>query len=82
VGYTATPPPLEERPLEERILKVRRRLARLQATLRDRCPGDHRYVQHRDRLPPWCDACGFTDIGLHRSEYGTGKANPDDGEEE
>jgi hypothetical protein len=20
---------------------------------------NHREVQHRDRLPPWCDACGW-----------------------
>lgn len=22
--------------------------------------GDHKPVQHRDRLPPWCKACGLT----------------------
>jgi hypothetical protein len=49
---------------------VRDRLARLQAKIRDRCPGEHRYVRHRDGKPPWCDACGFTDIGLYRSEVG------------
>jgi hypothetical protein len=79
-------PPKPVPPLGERIREVRQGLARLQATLRDQCPGDHHYEQHRDRLPPWCDACGFTDIGLHRREYGTGKgtgqANADDGEEE
>jgi hypothetical protein len=79
VGYTETPPPLEkrpleERPLEERILQIRRALARLQATLRDRCPGEHRYVQHRDGKLPWCDSCGFTDAGLHRGEVGLGHA--------
>jgi hypothetical protein len=72
VTYTATPPPLESRPLAERILQVRRRLARLQATLRDCCPGEHRYVQHGDGKLPWCPECGFTDAGLHRSENGNG----------
>jgi hypothetical protein len=72
VGYTETPPPLEKRPLEERIMETRRALARLQARIRDQCPGDHKYVQHRDGELPWCDACGYTDAGLHRSEHGPG----------
>jgi hypothetical protein len=59
-------------PLEGRILEVRRGLARLQATLGDQCPGEHRYVQHRDGKLPWCDACGYTDTGLHRRELGGG----------
>jgi hypothetical protein len=53
-------------PLEPRILEVRRGLA----TLRDQCPGDHRYVRHRDGVLPWCEACGLTNIGLHNSDYG------------
>ena len=72
MAYTATPPPLEERPLEERIAEIRGGLARLQAKIRDRCPGVHRYVQHLDGRLPWCDACGYVDNGLHRSEVGLG----------
>jgi hypothetical protein len=69
----AVEPPEDRRPpLEQRILEVRRALARLQAKLRDRCPGDHEYVQHRDGKLPWCDGCGYTDTGLHRSEVGLG----------
>jgi hypothetical protein len=60
------------RPLEVRLMETREALARLQQSIREQCPGDHRYVQHRVGWPPWCEACGFTDIGLHRSEYGRG----------
>ena len=73
-------PPIRERfednprPLQERIREVRRRLARLQASITEECPGEHRYVNHRDLLPPWCDACGFTDVGLHKSECGLGSS--------
>jgi hypothetical protein len=59
-------------PLEERIREVRQRLARLQSSITKECPGEHRYVKHRDLLPPWCDACGYTDTGLHKSECGLG----------
>jgi hypothetical protein len=72
VGYTETPPPLQDRPLEERIVEVRRRLARLQERIRDQCPGEHRYLPHGDGKLPWCPKCGFTDAGLHRSENGNG----------
>ena len=61
-------------PFELRLAVVRRGLARWHAMLADRCPGEHEYVAHRDSRPPWCDACGFTDSGLHRSEYGSGHA--------
>ncbi len=27
------------------------------------CPGRHSYVQHRDRNPAWCEACGYADDG-------------------
>jgi hypothetical protein len=33
--------------------------ARLEGLLRDNCRGPHRYVQHRDRKQPWCDACRY-----------------------
>ena len=67
-------PPLAERiPFEVRLLEVRRRLARLQATIAEQCGPEHRYVQYVDWKLPWCDACGYTDAGVHRSELG---ANP------
>jgi hypothetical protein len=28
--------------------------------MRARCPGEHRYVQHGDGKPQWCEACGLT----------------------
>jgi hypothetical protein len=45
-------------------------MARLQTRIRDQSPGPHQYVEHHDAQHPWCDACGYTDTGLHRSEYG------------
>jgi hypothetical protein len=42
--------------------------------LRDQCPGDHKYVQHRDGRLPWCDWCQFTESGLHRTQVGLGHA--------
>jgi hypothetical protein len=56
--------------LEGRLAEVRRRLERLQQRLRDRCPGPHEYTPHRAGEFPWCEDCGFTDTGLHRSEIG------------
>lgn len=32
------------------------------------CPGPHKYVQHRDRKPPWCNACGYTGAGFRVKE--------------
>ena len=62
-------PELDGRPpLKDRLAETRRALERLQARLRDRCPGVHEYVQHCDLKPPWCDACGYTDSGLHKRE--------------
>jgi DNA-binding transcriptional MerR regulator len=60
--------------LEDRIRAVRQRLARLQARIREQCPGQHEYVQHGDGKLPWCDACGYTDTGLHIGEFGLGHA--------
>jgi len=59
-------------PLEVRLVEIRQRLGRLQARLRDQCPGRHAYVDHGDGKLPWCDACGFTDTGLYRCELGQG----------
>jgi hypothetical protein len=59
-------------PLEVRLVEIRQRLGRSQARLRDQCPGGHAYVDYGDGKLPWCDACGFTDTGLHRCELGQG----------
>jgi hypothetical protein len=66
-------PELPELPLVMRLQKVRAALAKLQISIREQCPGPHRHVEHADGKPPWCDACGFTDTGLHRNEFGQGK---------
>ncbi|KKI16382.1 MULTISPECIES: hypothetical protein [unclassified Leucobacter] len=29
---------------------------------------DHKPVQHRDGLPPWCNACGFTTDWTHHTQ--------------
>jgi hypothetical protein len=71
-------PPIQERlddappPLEDRIREVRARLQRLHARISAQCPDEHRYVKHCDLKPPWCDACGYTDTGLHKNECGLG----------
>lgn len=57
-------------PLEERIMEVRQRLARLQARIAACCPGTHRYTNHHDLRPPWCDACHYCDCGVRISELG------------
>jgi hypothetical protein len=59
-------------PFEVRMQETRAALQRLQQRIAAQCPGPHEYVQHRVGMPPWCKACGFTDIGLHRTEYGPG----------
>jgi hypothetical protein len=55
-------------PFEVRLAETRAALARLQARIAAECPGPHEYTAHRDRKPPWCDACGYSDVGLHRRE--------------
>lgn len=42
------------------VVTTRQRLADL---LTAACPGPHRFVQHRDHLPPWCNACRYTAVG-------------------
>lgn len=34
-----------------------------EALIAEHCPGPHDYVQHRDRKPPWCNACRYTESG-------------------
>lgn len=36
---------------------------RLLESVRSKCPGEHKVVQHRDRQPPWCPHCGRTERG-------------------
>jgi hypothetical protein len=66
-GFPSEP----EIPLQVRLMETRQALARLQASIAERCGPEHRYVRHRDGKAPWCDACGYTDAGLHRSELGS-----------
>lgn len=47
------------------VTTTRQRLANL---LSAACPGPHWFVQHRDRLPPWCEACRYTAIGQRIAE--------------
>ena len=68
VSPVEQPSPVEEPSLEDRIRVVRERLSRLQARIREQCPGPHEYVQQGDGKLPWCDACRFTDTGLHLSD--------------
>jgi hypothetical protein len=42
--------------------------AQLQLAIEAECPGPHKYVQHRDAKPPWCEVCGYTAGGFHRHE--------------
>lgn len=43
------------------------RLALVDA-IRESCPGPHLLVQHRDRKPAWCEACGYADDGARIKE--------------
>jgi len=36
---------------------------RLSGLLTAACPGPHHFVQHRNHLPPWCNACRYTALG-------------------
>lgn len=38
--------------------------------IREACPAghSHAYVQHRDRLPAWCEACGYAEDGMRIRE--------------
>lgn len=36
----------------------------LRCAVIEACPGPHHPVQHRDRKPPWCAACGRTARGV------------------
>jgi hypothetical protein len=60
-------------PYPDRLNMVREGLARLHASIAEQCPGEHRFVDHGDENPPWCDACGHCDNTLPLSGYGHGK---------
>jgi len=32
---------------------------RLDALLLTACPGPHKFIQHRDNRPPWCNTCRY-----------------------
>lgn len=53
----------ERRRIADQAEEVEQARLRLADTIRNACPGDHRYVQHRDGMRPWCEACGYTAAG-------------------
>lgn len=63
---TATPEQLtaQDRRLEALRNDLELARAKLRTEVVDLCPSDdHDPRQHRDRLPPWCRACGRDDQG-------------------
>ena len=62
-------------PYEDRLMIVREALQRLQQSIADECPGPHEFVQHPGLRPPYCEVCGFTDVGLPLGDTGAGKGN-------
>lgn len=42
----------------------------LEVAIRKACPQPHRFVQHRDKRPPWCPACRYTADGERIDEKG------------
>ena len=57
---------IERRRIADQAEEVQQCLLRLADTIRNACPGDHRYVQHGDgELQMWCEACRYTPTGLH-----------------
>lgn len=49
------------------VTTSRQQLAQL---LIEECPGPHRFDQHRDHRPPWCNACRYTALGQHIARTG------------
>ncbi len=49
--------------INAQVAKVAAAQAVLQGLIAAACPGTHAPVQHRDRKPPWCTACGYTAQG-------------------
>ena len=45
-------------------------IERLRVAVADACPrgAEHRPVQHRDKKPPWCNACGRDSDGNMRRD--------------
>lgn len=57
----------------DRVLTFKRRSAaharrELEETIQRACPGPHVLVQHRDRLPAWCHACGRDGTGQRQRD--------------
>lgn len=36
--------------------------------IRDACPKPHRFVQHRDHQPAWCNTCGRGELGVRYAD--------------
>lgn len=51
--------------IQDAIAEVWASANRAEELIAGNCPGPHAYVQHRDRRPPWCRACGYTAGGLN-----------------
>lgn len=51
-------------------LAFERARTRLLRRIAAQCPGPHQFVQHRDRRPPWCNACRYTADGLKVANTG------------
>lgn len=53
---------------EENLTHLRAKANQAEQTLIDAvftaCPGEHKPVQRRDRLPAWCSTCGRTRRGV------------------
>lgn len=57
----------------DRVLTFKRRralaeMADLERAVAKACPGPHAPVQHRDRKPPWCPACGRDAMGTRQAD--------------
>jgi hypothetical protein len=61
---------------EERLAETRAALQRLQRRLAEQCGSEHRYVDHHDERPPWCDRCRVLDCGLPLADFRYGSGRP------
>lgn len=49
--------------IQDAIGEVWEAVSRAEQLIASNCPGPHRYVQHRDHKPPWCNQCRYTEAG-------------------
>lgn len=62
-GGTSHDPAEPHAAIAQAAVRARRDRLKLAAAIAAACPQPHRYVQHRDRRPPWCAACRYTADG-------------------